>query len=161
LNLGQVFGWPLGGYLSDSFGRINLAFLATLLTSFFCFVIWIFATNFGTLAFFSLVVDTVVDRYILEYSSPSFSRSDWLAAVALGSLNRLDPLSYPLVHSRSLLPWRYDRPLEPAISTYIPRFSQLTCFLLQLFVYGAYAYQRSRVVIAKKSFNISVTMNII
>ena len=59
LNLGQGLGRPAVGLVSDSVGRINIAFLLTFVAGLFCLVIWIFAKSFGVLVFFSLLVGTV------------------------------------------------------------------------------------------------------
>ncbi|KAL8859414.1 MAG: hypothetical protein Q9178_004092 [Gyalolechia marmorata] len=59
LNLGQGLGRPAVGLVSDSVGRINIAFLLTFVAGLFCLVIWIFAKSFGVLIFFSLLVGTV------------------------------------------------------------------------------------------------------
>ncbi|KAJ5047089.1 uncharacterized protein L3040_002932 [Drepanopeziza brunnea f. sp. 'multigermtubi'] len=63
LNLGQGIGRPLVGYFSDSFGRINMAATGTFLTALFCFVIWIFATSYGVLIFFAMIVGTVAGTF--------------------------------------------------------------------------------------------------
>ncbi|CAG8958889.1 hypothetical protein HYFRA_00012886 [Hymenoscyphus fraxineus] len=59
LNLGQGIGRPTVGYFSDAFGRINMAGTCTFLAGLFCFVIWIFAKEFGVLVFFALIVGTM------------------------------------------------------------------------------------------------------
>ena len=59
LNLGQGLGRPVVGILSDRAGRINLAGGCTFVGGLFCFVIWIFAKDFGTLVFFAIIVGTV------------------------------------------------------------------------------------------------------
>lgn len=51
------------GYFSDSFGRINMAGTCTFLTALFCFVIWIFAKNYGVLVFFAIIVGTVAGTF--------------------------------------------------------------------------------------------------
>ena len=63
LNLGQGLGRPLVGIFSDSVGRINIAGLLTFIAGLLCFVIWIFARNFGVLLFFSLIVGTVAGTF--------------------------------------------------------------------------------------------------
>ncbi|KAL9007161.1 MAG: hypothetical protein Q9188_000095 [Gyalolechia gomerana] len=63
LNLGQGLGRPCVGIVSDSVGRINIAFLLTFIAGFFCLVIWIFAKSFGVLAFFALSVGTVAGTF--------------------------------------------------------------------------------------------------
>ena len=59
LNLGQGLGRPLVGILSDKAGRINLAGGCTFIAGLFCFVIWIFAKDFGSLVFFAIIVGIV------------------------------------------------------------------------------------------------------
>ncbi len=63
LNLGQGLGRPLVGIFSDKAGRINLAGLCTFIGGLFCFVIWIFAKNFGVLVFFAIIVGTVAGTF--------------------------------------------------------------------------------------------------
>ncbi|KAL8703387.1 MAG: hypothetical protein Q9201_003443 [Fulgogasparrea decipioides] len=59
LNLGQGLGRPYVGIFSDRAGRINIAGFLTFVAGMFCLVIWIFATSFGVLVFFALIVGTV------------------------------------------------------------------------------------------------------
>ncbi|KAI4277144.1 MAG: hypothetical protein LQ337_002017 [Flavoplaca oasis] len=59
LNLGQGLGRPAVGMVSDSVGRINIAFLCTFVAGLLCLIIWIFAKSFGVLVVFSLLVGTV------------------------------------------------------------------------------------------------------
>ncbi|KAK0104698.1 hypothetical protein ONS95_004971 [Cadophora gregata] len=63
LNLGQGLGRPFVGYFSDSFGRINMAGTCTFLAGFFSLVIWIFATSYGVLIFFAIIVGTVAGTF--------------------------------------------------------------------------------------------------
>lgn len=63
LNLGQGIGRPIVGMFSDRAGRINIAGLLTLLSGLFCFVIWIFATSYGVLIFFSLLIGSVAGTF--------------------------------------------------------------------------------------------------
>lgn len=63
LNLGQGLGRPFVGLFSDQVGRINMATFLTFLCGFFCFVIWIFATNMGVLCFFAIIVGPVAGTY--------------------------------------------------------------------------------------------------
>lgn len=63
LNLGQGLGRPLVGIFSDKAGRINLAGLCTFFGGLCCFVIWIFAKNFGVLVFFAIIVGTVAGTF--------------------------------------------------------------------------------------------------
>lgn len=54
-NMGQCFGRPLTGYFSDRTGRINMASFMTCLAAVFSLAIWIPATSYGVLIFFSIV----------------------------------------------------------------------------------------------------------
>ncbi|RFU29296.1 hypothetical protein B7463_g7023, partial [Scytalidium lignicola] len=63
LNLGQAFGRPLVGHFSDVIGRMNMAAFATLLTSFLCLLLWVFAKSFGLLIFFSLSAGAVFGTF--------------------------------------------------------------------------------------------------
>ncbi|KAL2673781.1 hypothetical protein Neosp_012225 [[Neocosmospora] mangrovei] len=55
LNLGMALSRPLIGYLSDSFGRINMAGILTFLCTISCFAIWLPATTYAPLLVFSLI----------------------------------------------------------------------------------------------------------
>ena len=55
INLGLLIGRPSTGYLSDIWGRINLAAVTTGLCGVACLVIWIFSKSFGSLCFFAIV----------------------------------------------------------------------------------------------------------
>ncbi|KAM6533687.1 hypothetical protein FALCPG4_006652 [Fusarium falciforme] len=59
LNLGQAFGRPGVGVLSDKLGRFNVALAATFLSGFFCFVFWVFAKSMVALCFFAMVIGLV------------------------------------------------------------------------------------------------------
>lgn len=54
-NMGQCFGRPLTGYFSDRTGRITMAAFMTFLAAVFSLAIWIPATNYGVLIFYSIV----------------------------------------------------------------------------------------------------------
>ena len=56
LNLGQAIGRPAVGLLSDLFGRINVALIASLLTGILSLVLWIFVDSLGLTYFFSITV---------------------------------------------------------------------------------------------------------
>ncbi|KAJ5352223.1 hypothetical protein N7452_001197 [Penicillium brevicompactum] len=56
LNLGQAIGRPAVGLLSDHFGRINVALIASLLTGLLSLVFWIFVDSLGLTYFFSIAV---------------------------------------------------------------------------------------------------------
>ena len=55
INLGLLIGRPSTGYLSDTWGRINLATATTGLCGVACLVVWIFSKSFGSLCFFAIV----------------------------------------------------------------------------------------------------------
>lgn len=59
LNLGQGLGRPVVGIFSDTVGRINIAFLSTLLCGVLCFAIWLPAKIYGVLIFFAILDGTV------------------------------------------------------------------------------------------------------
>ncbi|CAF9910590.1 MAG: hypothetical protein HETSPECPRED_010110 [Heterodermia speciosa] len=63
LNLGQGLGRPFVGIFSDTVGRINIAFAATLICGILCFTIWIPAKVYGVLVFFAIVVGTVAGTF--------------------------------------------------------------------------------------------------
>lgn len=54
-NVGLAVARPCTGYISDSFGRINVAGLLTLLCSIFCFALWIPTSSYAPLLAFSLM----------------------------------------------------------------------------------------------------------
>lgn len=56
LSLGQAIGRPAIGVLSDYFGRINVALIASLLTGVLSLVLWIFVDSLGLTYFFSITV---------------------------------------------------------------------------------------------------------
>ncbi|VUC28942.1 unnamed protein product [Clonostachys rosea] len=55
-NLGLGLGRPIIGYLSDAFGRINMAMTMASLCALLCFAIWIPANSFGVVVAFSFLV---------------------------------------------------------------------------------------------------------
>ena len=59
LNLGMALGRPAVGFLSDHFGRVNVAAGATFLAGLFCLVIWIFASSLGVIYFFAIFAGLV------------------------------------------------------------------------------------------------------
>lgn len=54
-NVGLAVARPLTGYFSDTFGRINIAGLLTLLCSISCFALWIPTSSYAPLLAFSLI----------------------------------------------------------------------------------------------------------
>lgn len=63
LNLGQALGRPVVGFVSDRFGRLNMAIFCTILCGIFCLAIWIPSLNMGVLCFFAVIVGTVAGTY--------------------------------------------------------------------------------------------------
>ncbi|PGH12349.1 hypothetical protein AJ80_06759 [Polytolypa hystricis UAMH7299] len=63
LNLGQALGRPIVGLMSDRWGRINIAFICTVVCSVLCFALWIPTQSMGLLTFFALIVGTVAGTY--------------------------------------------------------------------------------------------------
>ncbi|CAH0046517.1 unnamed protein product [Clonostachys solani] len=59
LNLGQAFGRPVVGIMSDSLGRVNVASGATLVAGVLCLVFWVFAKTMVTICVFAVMVGTV------------------------------------------------------------------------------------------------------
>jgi len=54
-NVGLAVGRPFLGWFSDVFGRINVAGLTALLTSIFCFALWMPSTSYASLLAFALL----------------------------------------------------------------------------------------------------------
>ncbi|WPH04147.1 putative transporter MCH2 [Acrodontium crateriforme] len=63
LNLGLAFGRPAVGYVSDAFGRINMAALMTGLCGFFCLAIWVPAKTYPVMLIFALLSGTVAGTF--------------------------------------------------------------------------------------------------
>ncbi|KAI9158172.1 putative transporter MCH2 [Paramyrothecium foliicola] len=63
LNLGLALGRPITGYLSDTFGRINVATLLTAACAVFCFSMWIPAQSFSLLAVFAVFAGTTCGTF--------------------------------------------------------------------------------------------------
>ncbi|VUC32756.1 unnamed protein product [Clonostachys rosea] len=59
LNLGQAFGRPVVGIMSDSLGRVNVASGATLIAGVLCLVFWTFSKTMTTVCVFAVMVGTV------------------------------------------------------------------------------------------------------
>lgn len=55
LNLGLGVGRPVIGYLSDVFGRINMAFVITTLCAVLCLAVWVPANTYAQLIVFALL----------------------------------------------------------------------------------------------------------
>ena len=55
INLGLLIGRPSTGYLSDTWGGINMATATTGLCGVACLIVWIFSKSFGSLCFFAIV----------------------------------------------------------------------------------------------------------
>lgn len=56
LNVGTALGRPCIGYLSDRFGRIEVATMLTLVSGLFCLAMWIPSQSLGVTAAFALLV---------------------------------------------------------------------------------------------------------
>ncbi|CAI7584164.1 unnamed protein product [Penicillium manginii] len=56
LSLGQAFGRPAVGLLSDHFGRIFVSLVASFLAGLLTLVVWVFANSAGLTYFFAIVV---------------------------------------------------------------------------------------------------------
>lgn len=56
LSLGQAFGRPAVGLLSDHFGRIFISMIASFLAGLLSLVVWIFASSAGLTYFFAIIV---------------------------------------------------------------------------------------------------------
>lgn len=54
MNVGQMFGRPAVGFLSDTVGRINIAAFATFVSSLLCLLLWTFARTYAALICFAL-----------------------------------------------------------------------------------------------------------
>ena len=63
INLGLLIGRPFTGYLSDTFGRINMATITTGLCGLTCLLIWIFSKSFGLLCFFAILSGTLCGTF--------------------------------------------------------------------------------------------------
>ena len=72
LNLGQALGRPVVGILSDSLGRVNVAFVATLFAGVLCLTVWIFAQSMEVISFFAIAVGL-------------FAGTIWATAAPLGA----------------------------------------------------------------------------
>lgn len=74
LNLGTAVGRPLTGYISDRFGRIEIAGLCTFLCGFLCFAVWIPAKTYGVTILLVILSGAVVGVFWMVSSSyPFFS----------------------------------------------------------------------------------------
>ena len=63
LSLGLGFGRPLVGWLSDTYGRINIATGMTALCGIFCLAIWVPANSYGVLLLFAITAGTAVGTF--------------------------------------------------------------------------------------------------
>lgn len=92
LNLGTGFGRPAIGFISDYFGRIQVAATTTFACAVSVFAIWIPATSYGVLIFFALVSGAILGVYWMTVGPlcaevaglaevPSFLSLQWLTAV--------------------------------------------------------------------------------
>jgi MFS family permease len=60
LNLGIALGRPMAGFVSDKFGRIEVAGVLTAFCGVLCFAIWIPAKSYGVAILFAIVSGAVV-----------------------------------------------------------------------------------------------------
>ena len=63
INLGILIGRPSTGYLSDTWGRINMATATTGLCGVACLAVWIFSKSFGSLCFFAILAGTLCGTF--------------------------------------------------------------------------------------------------
>ncbi|KAI6084710.1 MFS transporter, MCP family, solute carrier family 16, member 6 [Hypoxylon rubiginosum] len=88
LNLGAAIGRPIIGYLSDKFGRVEVAGIATFSCSVLVFALWLPSTDYGTLLAFALISGAILgvigplatDIVGLE-ELPAFLSIAWLSVV--------------------------------------------------------------------------------
>jgi MFS family permease len=102
LNLGTGFGRPAAGLISDRFGRVLVAACITLACGVSVFAIWIPATSYAVLVFFSLVSGAILGGECIRISKiftfdPSRHKT-WLTNLPNYSL--LDVRRPPLRRSR-------------------------------------------------------------
>ncbi|KAF7190756.1 putative transporter MCH2 [Pseudocercospora fuligena] len=92
LNLGTGFGRPAIGLVSDRFGRIPVATMATLFNAVFIFAVWIPGTSYGVLVFFALFIGATIGTFWATIGPlcaevaglaevPSFLSLQWLTTV--------------------------------------------------------------------------------
>lgn len=63
LNLGAALGRPIIGYMSDKFGRVEVAGIATFVCGVLVFVLWLPSTSFGALITFALLSGAILGIY--------------------------------------------------------------------------------------------------
>lgn len=92
LNLGTGIGRPLIGLASDRFGRIQVAAVLTCFNGLFIIAVWIPATSYGLLIFFSLIAGASLGTFWMTIGPlcaevaglkevPSFLSLAWLTTV--------------------------------------------------------------------------------
>jgi MFS family permease len=69
LNLGTAIGRPMVGFISDSFGRIEVTGTLTLLCGVTCFAIWIPAGSYGVTILFAILSGAVVGVFWIVSNS--------------------------------------------------------------------------------------------
>ena len=62
-NVGLAIGRPVVGFLSDTFGRINIAAIMTVLCGIFCLALWVPAKTYAVLLVFALAAGTVMGTF--------------------------------------------------------------------------------------------------
>ena len=75
LNLGTAVGRPLTGFISDRYGRIQVAGLCTFICGFLCFAIWIPAKTYGITILFAILSGAVVGVFWMASSQGPTSDS--------------------------------------------------------------------------------------
>ncbi|KOS43857.1 hypothetical protein ACN38_g5230 [Penicillium nordicum] len=63
MNIGQMFGRPMVGLLSDRIGRINMAAIATCISGLLCLLLWVFARTYASLTIFALLAGIFFGTY--------------------------------------------------------------------------------------------------
>ncbi|KAI4592682.1 hypothetical protein KJ359_010584 [Pestalotiopsis sp. 9143b] len=74
LNLGAALGRPFIGYVSDRFGRVEVAGVATFSCGILVFALWLPSTNYGLLVTFALISGAILGIFWALMTSKSLSR---------------------------------------------------------------------------------------
>lgn len=93
LGVGQAFGRPSIGFLSDKAGRINFSILMATVVAIFTFCFWIFSSSYGELIACSLLLGLTIGYTWVNYIpiladalGPSACSSGWKFANVIGGL---------------------------------------------------------------------------